>query len=127
MSNTKTLQIAKAVQEDKRLATFVVLTPDQIDGHGDVYSEEEVEKACENFNVFCRKANLMHLQETDEFSIVQSYTAPVEMYIGDTYVKKGTWLAVTKFREDSDLWPLVKSGDFSGLSIQCLATTEPIT
>jgi Putative phage serine protease XkdF len=127
LQNTK---IAKSVNLDKRLATFVVLEPQEADGmttdqHGDWYSEEEVEKACHNFNTYCRKANLLHLVDTDAFTFVESYISKVDMVLGDTPVKKGTWLATCYF-EDEELWQGVKDGTFDGLSIQCVGTYEKL-
>ena len=38
----KTVQVAKAKNEELMQATFVVMVPDEVDFHGDVTSEEEV-------------------------------------------------------------------------------------
>ena len=40
-------------------------------------------------------------------------------------IKKGTWLAWTKF-ENEELWEEVKKGNFQGLSVGCRATVEEI-
>lgn len=120
------VSVVKALDEEERMALFVVLSPDEEDLHGDVYSEKEVEKACISYNQHCRKANLYHRVETEDFSIVQSYTTPVS-FIDDTgrEIKKGTWLAWTKFQNE-DLWNQVKDGSFQGLSVGCKATVEEI-
>lgn len=125
------IQIAKAVNEDKRLATFVVLEPQPedmstTDLHGDWYSESDVEEACYSFNRFCRKANILHTVDTEAFSFVESYITKIDMQLGETFVKKGTWLATCYF-EDEGLWAAVKDGTFDGLSIQAVATVEKIT
>jgi hypothetical protein len=127
---TKSVPVVKSLNEDQKLATFVVLEPQDddgmtTDGHSDWYSAEEVEKACHNFNRFCRKANLLHLVETDSFEFVESYITKAAMVLGDQYIKEGTWLATCYFKDD-DLWSGVKDGTFNGLSIQGYASTQPI-
>lgn len=117
------IPIAKAVNEELKQATFVVLVPDEVDLHGDTYSSEEVRKAAHSFNQYCGKANLLHLVETNSFSFVESYIAPADMVVGETYVKKGSWLAVTQFHDD-DVWEGVKSGEYTGLSIGAKAFVQ---
>ena len=83
------IPIIKQANEELKQATFLVLSPDEVDLHGDVYDANEVRKACHNFNTYCRKANLLHLFDTDTFSVVESYIAPVGMQMGDTIIKAG--------------------------------------
>lgn len=122
--------LRKSLDNEKRLAMFIVLEPQEYDGlttdlHGDTYTAEEVEKACHSFNLFCRKANLLHEFETDSYSFVESYVLPVEAEIEGTLIKKGTWIAVVK-AEDDFIWDGIKDGTFNGLSIQCSAEYEMI-
>ena len=122
--------LRKSLDNEKRLAMFIVLEPQEDDGlttdlHGDTYTAEEVEKACHSFNLFCRKANLLHEFETDSYSFVESYVLPVEAEIEGTLIKKGTWIAVVK-AEDDFIWDGIKDGTFNGLSIQCSAEYEMI-
>lgn len=119
------IQIAKATNEVLKQATFVVLVPDEVDLHGDTISEEEVRKACFNFNKYCGQANLFHLAKTDTFEFCESYIVPVDIQLGDTLVKKGTWLATIQSLDD-DLWELIESGEINGLSIGALATVEKL-
>ena len=93
------VKIEKATNEMERKALFVVLAPDEVDAHGDTYSAKEIEKAMQSFNKHCMKANLFHLVETQEVEIVQSYTTPVDMYIGDKLVTKGSWVQEFYFPE----------------------------
>jgi len=117
------VSITKAVDEELMQGTYIVLEPDVIDLHGDTYSEEEVRKACHNFNSNAVKCNLFHMVETNGFSIAESYVTPVDMILGDQFVKKGTWLAVLQYN-DTELWDLAKSGEICGVSIGALATVE---
>ena len=120
---TSNVPVFKQAQEELKQATFLVLSPDEVDLHGDIYGTVEVRKACHNFNIHCRKANLLHLFDTNAFSIVESYTSPVEMKMGETIIKAGSWLAVLQFNDDS-IWEGVKNGDYTGVSIGGVAQAE---
>lgn len=117
------LQIQKSVNEELMQATFVVLVPDEIDLHGDIYDEEEVRKACHSFNKHSMQANLFHRVMTDTFSFAESYLAPVDFILEDRYIKKGTWLTTVQVH-DEQLWDLIKSGEITGVSIGATARVE---
>lgn len=119
------IQVAKAVNEELKQATFIVMVPDEVDAHGDVTSVDEVRKACHNFNKYSMQANLFHLAKTDTFEFAESFIAPVDMAIGDKYVTKGTWLCTVQCLDDG-LWELIKSGEVCGVSIGALASVEQI-
>lgn len=126
-------QINKSVNEEQRLALFVVLEPqdgdETTDLHGDTYTAAEVEKACHGFNQHCMKANLFHKVETEEAKIVESYIAPVDFQLDDKLIKKGTWLQSWYFPETEVgelLWKSVKDGTIDGVSIHGRATTEKL-
>lgn len=119
------LPITKAVDEELKQATFIVMTPEETDLHGDITSEAEVRKACHNFNKYSMKANLFHLVETDTFEFCESYCCPSDFVLGDKFVKKGTWLATIQSLDDN-LWELIKTGEINGLSIGALASVESI-
>ena len=95
------VEVTKALDEEERMALFVVLEPEVEDLHGDIYSEKEVEKACIQYNQHCRKANLYHRVMTEDFSIVQSFVKKKKKTT-DTGVEitKGTRLACCKFDND---------------------------
>lgn len=125
-NNTQeTVQVVKSVNEELKQATFIVLAPDEVDLHGDIISEEEVRKACYNFNKYSNQANLFHITKTATFEFAESFIAPVDFVLGDTLVSKGTWLATVQVLND-DLWELVKTGEVNGLSIGALASTEKV-
>lgn len=120
-------RIEKSTNEMERKALFVVLSPDEVDAHGDTYSSKEIEKGMQSFNRHCMKANLFHMVETQEAEIVQSYTTPVDMYIGEKFIKKGTWLQEWAFPETEvgeKLWQAALSGEINSVSIGCTANVE---
>jgi len=121
---TKKQIVSKSADEMKQ-ALFIVMVPDEPDMHGDVTSAEEIQKACHNFNLFCRQPNLFHISKTNMFEFAESYIAPVDMQIGEEVIKAGTWLANIQINDD-DLWQAVKDGEVSGLSIGALAAVEDI-
>ena len=117
------ISVVKSLNEELKQATFLVLAPDDVDLHGDTYSEEEVRKACHNYNLNCNKTNLYHVIQTDTFDVVESYITPVELSFGEQIIKAGSWVAVVQIN-DSELWSGVKSGDVCGISVGCNADVE---
>jgi hypothetical protein len=126
------IEVTKALDDEKRMALFVVLEPETVDLHGDTYTAVEVEKACNNFNTHCQVANLFHQIETQSADIVQSYISPATFVLDNgVTVQKGTWLQWWHFPEGSEasdaMWEGVKSGDINGVSIGAMATVEELT
>lgn len=121
----KKYPVKKSLDEELKQVLFIAMVPDEVDLHGDTTSVEEVRKACHNFNQYCRKANLFHLVQTDSFSIVESYIAPVDFVLNDKVVKAGTWLTNLQVHSD-DVWELVKSGEICAVSIGAMADIEKL-
>lgn len=121
----KSIPIVKALNEELMQATFIVMVADTADLHGDITSEAEVRKACHNYNLFCRKANLFHVKQTEAFDIVESYIVPTDIQIDTNLVKKGTWVCVVQCNTPV-LWELIKSGEVNGVSIGAYAEVEEI-
>lgn len=129
------VEVTKSVDKEKRMALFVVLEPQEgdttTDVHGDTYTEEEVEKACNNFNTHCNTANIFHQVETKEADIVQSFITPASFTTDDgREIKKGSWLQWWHFPEGSAtsdaLWQGVQDGTITGVSIGARANTEAV-
>lgn len=124
--------ISKSVIEEKRLATFVVLEPQNPDGtttdlHLDWYDAEMIEEACFNFNTTCRKANIMHSFDTEGFEFVESYVCPADITLANKQIKKGTWIATIRVSSEPEhqwIWDGIKKGQFNGLSIQGLGMMQ---
>lgn len=131
--SNKPVEVKKSVETEERKALFVVLEPDVVDLHGDIYDVKEVEKACINFNKHCQKANFFHKVELQEAEIIQSYISPTNFELetpdGTQVIKKGTWLQEWHFPETevgNTLWDGVKSGEFNGVSIGAKAVAEDL-
>ena len=119
--------LSKGLDDEKRLLTAVVLRPDEPDLHDEVYSAEEVEKACHNFNLNCRNANLQHVKQVDNsvLAVVESWVAKADFELGDGQVKKGDWV-MTMHVPSEAVWKAVKNGTFTGFSIGCVAEVEEL-
>lgn len=120
------VEAIKSVNTEKKQATFLAMMAfkdaSEYDLHKDTFTPDEVLKACHNFNTTCMKTNLGHMVMVDKgvSSIVESYIAPVDMFLGEAYIPKGSWLQVWQFAND-DIWEGVKSGYWNGISPAFLA------
>lgn len=120
-------KIAKSIDADRGLVTAIILRPDVIDLHGDIYDAAEVEKACFNFNTRCRQTNIQHEQMVD-FDMVESYIAKADFVLGEGQVLKGDWLGTMYIdpQKHQEEWNMVKSGQFTGFSIGCRVSAETL-
>ena len=123
--DSKSMLVKKSTNEELMQATFVVMVPDEVDLHGDIISEEEVRKACHNFNKFCRQPNLMHIRKTTSFEFAESYILPIDAEIEGREIKKASWLCTVQCL-NPDVRELIKSGEINGVSIGAVAKVEEI-
>ncbi len=123
-----TCDVAKNIDHDQRLFTAVVLRPEVVDSHGDIYSHDTVKQACHDYVQFCMNTNIQHQidVEKSDMVIVESYIAPADIKFEHGDVKKGDWVMTA--RMDSDiLWDECKSGNFTGFSVGCSSLIEELT
>lgn len=116
--------LAKA--DDERRYTLCVAYPaDKADvavaqdGHRDFASKAAIEEAAHNFLRKGGKIGLMHADGTDGAGeTVESYIWPGDDWATGTgyVVKQGDWLIGIRWSEEA--WPLVKSGQIGGVSMQ---------
>lgn len=107
------------INDEKRTVIGVVLEPETVDAQLDIYSEEVIEKAAENFLAKFNKATklgLMHKNFSKKFELLQSYIMPSDLVIGTTTVKKGSWIMKVRV-VDNQVWKQVKDGKITGFSI----------
>ncbi len=128
MIKTHTNNLMKSVNEDERLFTAVVLRPDAVDSHGDIYSPDVVKQACHDYVSHCMNSNLQHQYELEksDMKIVESYIAPQDMEFEDGNVIKGDWIMTAKIEND-ELWKACKAGQFTGFSVGCSGVVEDLT
>lgn len=125
MSEIKKLSVAKSLDKKLKQVTYIVMVPDSVDLHGDFTSEDEVQKAMKSFNLSPRRTNLFHKVMTKSFDIIESYCAPVDFILGETEVKKGTWLMTFQVHDES-IWNAIESGEINGCSISGLASVQEV-
>lgn len=103
----------------------IVLEPDVVDAQQDTYNAEEIRTAQHRFMSDFRNLGLMHKSNVnDKVQILESYIAPVDFDLGETHVKKGTWMMAVRVADDG-LWQAVKSGELTGFSIGGTAIRKP--
>lgn len=123
--------ITKSLNNERRLATFIVLEPQDFDrvtdGHGDYYDEETILDACVEFNksLNARKGSLYHMVDTEGYSFVESYVTLADMIVENQVIRKGTWIQ-TIFAASDWIWNGIKDGTFNGLSVECIGTVEDV-
>ncbi len=119
------VKIAIAKEGDEHYVLGIVLEPDVVDAQQDTYSVDEVRMASERFMEVHRNMGLMHKGHVnDKVQILENYLAPCDMTLGDTTVKKGTWLMGCRVKDDT-LWAAVKAGGLTGFSIGGSAIRTP--
>jgi hypothetical protein len=111
------------VVTEQMISYEVVYEPLVKDAHGEWMSEETLQKACDNFNQNLAKGvvqpNLFHLQNTDKFTIEDTWIQKEFDIVVDATgekVKAGAWICKIKYH-DEDLWTLKKEGVIGGVSI----------
>jgi DNA adenine methylase len=102
-----------------------VLEPETIDAQEDIYSSAEIRGAAHRFMEDFQDVGLMHkMRVNGAVKIVESYLAPSDLKVGDTAIKKGTWLLGVRVLSDT-LWKDVQEGRLTGFSIGGSARRVP--
>jgi len=110
--------IKGADPSDERFVLGIVLEPEVVDAHNEIYSAEEIRRAAHRFmEEFGGQLGIMHREAADgRIRILESYIALADFTVGDVVVRKGTWLLGVRIVDD-ELWEQVKAGEFDGFSI----------
>ena len=120
-------EIRKADGVDEQIVGGVVLEPNDggdgkavdPDTQGDVYSSEDVRKACHSFALHGSHHKVLHAAAGDgKIVTLESFIAPQDLRYADSdeVIKAGSWVLVAKII-DNDLWAKVKTGQFNGWSV----------
>lgn len=97
--------------------TGIVYEPMTEDAHGNFMTEDEIRKAAYWFAKNGDKVDLQHSFETaDGLTVVENYVAPCDLTIGDTTVRKGTWLLTVECSNET-VWQSVQKGELTGFSM----------
>lgn len=124
--------VVKCLDEEQRMALFVVLEPQEgdetTDLHGDTYTADDIFKARKSYREHCNKANLFHQVELQgEAYPEQDFINLADFETEDgRVIKSGTWLQWWHFPEGNEssdlLWKAVLSGEITGVSIGAKAS-----
>lgn len=118
------VRIAKA--DEERFVLGIVLEPESVDKQQDIYSAEEIRQCAHKWMADYGTIGLMHKGDAinGKVTVLQSFLAPVDMTIGQTVIKAGTWMMGVRVNDDT-LWSLVKEGGLTGFSIGGSAVRKP--
>jgi len=103
-------------QERRRLIYGVVYEPFTVDAQGDWATPETIEEAAHKFLIDSRKMKVMHRLNTDKVLPVESYIAPQDFRLGQTLIRKGSWVLVSKILDEA-IWEDVENGKLQGYSL----------
>lgn len=110
--------IVKANIEEQTI-TGIVLQPEVVDAQGDIISADVIRNAAHKFLAAHNRATklgLMHKDFKKRFELFESYVTPVDLVIGDSHVKAGSWIIIVHVL-DKKVWEQVKAGKLTGFSI----------
>jgi len=111
--------------DEERFVYGVVLQPETEDSQKDIYSAEEVRKACHGYLENFGQLGKQHAEIiTGKLKILENFIAPCDFVIGEETVLKGSWVMAIRVVDD-DLWTSTKNGDFTGFSIGGTAYRSP--
>jgi len=118
--------------DPKRIVWGVVLEPETPDTQGDVYSADEVEKACHGFmrrfGVGKSGPGLQHKQRLalgSSVNIIECGIEKAAISVGDETIKAGAWTMGMEVVSDA-LWAAVQKGELTGFSIGGSAVRTPL-
>jgi len=122
----KSIPLIKGIDpDDERYVLGIVLEPEVVDAQGDIYSAEEIRQAAHRFMEEFGGLGVMHrFRVNGAVKVLESYLAPADFEIGETRVRKGTWLLAVRILSD-ELWEQVKDGRLTGFSIGGSARRVP--
>lgn len=131
LSQTAVIRKAEDGETEERYVLSLVLEPNdgekgaplKPDTQDDIYSEEDVRKACHAWMEFHGAMDLNHSWKSlgkERVRTLECYLAPVAFSIGEgdaAYkIVKGTWMLAIRVIDD-ELWKGVKSGQLGAYSI----------
>lgn len=113
--------LQKSIPEHK--VWSVVLEPNVDDADGHSVDEVEIEKAAHRFLAVCKSYesfDVHHKRAPIPVVPVESYIAPTDFQMGDTMVRKGSWVLAFQVH-DPEIWKAIEDGELTGVSIEALA------
>lgn len=102
---------------DSHFVTGIVYEPMSEDAHGNYMTADEIQKAAYWYTKNSNKVDLQHtFKKCEGADVVESWIAKSDCKIGDTEIKKGTWLMTMEIT-DTDIWDSIQKGEITGFSM----------
>lgn len=118
-----------AKQAKKQIAYGVILRPNVADADGDLYDEEEVEKAAHRYMAdYAGAADWLHREDLGRETavMVESFIAPVDFDWDGFQVLKGDWLG-GMWVKDKERWQKIEAGEINAFSINGYGHRRPLS
>jgi len=111
----------KEADDERQIATGVVMVPDKVDLQGDFERPETIREMSEGFMTRlsgdgAAEGGVMHAAFPGHSTLVENTVLDQSREIGGEEVTAGSWVQSWKF-DDSELWTLVRDDILSGYSI----------
>lgn len=106
------------------VAYCVVAVPGEVDLQGDVWTQEEIRKACHGFMENSQVINYMHEDLKKIGMLAENAIALQDMKVGDETIPVGSWYIGIK--PDAARKNEINKGQLTGVSVQGAAQREPI-
>lgn len=106
----------------KQILYCVVAEPGTEDLQGDVWPDDEIEKAAHGYMLDSGRIGSQHAKNSRgmlievDAGVVESFIAPADFEVGEEKIRKGSWVIAIKVR-DPEMWNEVESGEITGVSI----------
>lgn len=113
------VKVLRKEDDAKKLLYGIVYEPGAVDAHGDMMNAEEIEKMAHEFITHYRAIDKEHNLIAGAGEVVESYIVPTDSMIGNTLVKAGSWVLVTKASQE--IWEDYLNGDITGYSMYGIA------
>ena len=105
------------LDQDEHTILGVVYEPGVHDADNEYMTEHEILKACRWFNEHGEGVDVHHdFAPVNGVQVLESYTLPGELQVGDKRVAKGAWLVKLGVRND-EIWTRVKNGELNAYSM----------
>ncbi|MBU8697548.1 XkdF-like putative serine protease domain-containing protein [Bacillus pumilus] len=111
----KKIKVIAKADDAQRLVYGIVYEPNVADAHGDYMAPAEIEKAAHGFLKDAREIDKQHDFQGGVGEVVESYIAPSDFEMGDEFIKKGSWVLVTKASDE--IWEQIQKGEITGYSM----------
>lgn len=133
------------ILKDEQIVSMLAIKPNTLDSQGDIWSEEAIVWAKENFNKHFKHWGVLHRDKEgryynlkysdeertwadswdDDIELLDSYIVPHNAVIGQSQIPGGSWVINAHIKDD-ELWQRIKNKELNGASVGGLAIRLPV-